>query len=61
MKKDGAEQIDERTVAINKELARTGVALNTVLERYGVSSLQEMSEATFTKAMNSLSRTKTAA
>jgi hypothetical protein len=61
MKKDGAEQIDERTVAINKELARTGVALDTVLERYGVSSLQEMSEATFTKAMNSLRRTKTAA
>jgi hypothetical protein len=54
-------QIDERRTAINKELARTGVALDTVLERYGVSSLQEMSEADYKKAMNCLRRTKTAA
>jgi hypothetical protein len=59
--KHEAEQIDERTAAINKELARTGVALDTVLKRYGITSLQEMSEDTFKKAMNSLKRTKTAA
>lgn len=47
--------------AINKELARTGVALDAVLERYGVSSIAEMSEATYRNAMNSLKKTKSAA
>lgn len=43
---------------INKELERTGVALDAVLERYGVSSLAEMSESTYKKAINSLKKTK---
>lgn len=47
--------------AINKELARTGVALDAVLERYGVSSIAEMSEATYKNAINSLKKTKSAA
>lgn len=46
---------------INKELLRTGVALDTVLQRYGVNSIQEMDESTYKKAMNSLKRTKTKA
>ena len=45
---------------INKELARTGVALDTVLQRYGVRSIQEMDESMRKKAVNSLRRTKTA-
>ncbi|MCD8052828.1 MAG: hypothetical protein LUF00_02025 [Lachnospiraceae bacterium] len=45
--------------AINRELARTGVALDTVLQRYGIASLNDMDEGTYRKAMNSLRRTKT--
>jgi hypothetical protein len=52
---------DERTAAINKELVRTGVALDTVLQRYGVSSIQEMDDSIYRKAYNSLKRTKSAA
>lgn len=52
---------DENASAIRKELERTGVALDAVLKRYGVGSLQEMDDATFRRAMNSLKRTKTKA
>lgn len=51
-------QEPDRTQEINKELARTGVALDAVLERYGVSSIQEMDNATYRKAMSSLKKTK---
>lgn len=50
-----------QTEALNKELVRTGVALDAVLERYGVSSIGEMDAGTYKKAMNSLKRTKTKA
>lgn len=53
-----ADKADENAAAIWKELERTGVALDAVLERYGVSSIQEMDDATYKKAMNSLKRTK---
>lgn len=56
-----AEKADENVAAIRKELERTGVALDAVLERYGVGSIQEMDGATYRKAMNSLKRTKTKA
>ena len=49
---------DEKVQAINKELARTGIALDTVLERYGVSAVEEMSADIYTRAMNSLRKTK---
>lgn len=52
----GTEQYDE---AINKELQRTGVALDTVLQRYGVASIQAMDDATYRRAINGLRRTKT--
>lgn len=52
---------DAHAEAINKELARTGVALDTVLARYGVSSISEMSEATYKNAINSLKKTRSAA
>lgn len=55
------EKTDKNAAAIRKELERTGVALNAVLERYGVGSIQEMDDATYRKAMNSLKRTKTKA
>lgn len=51
----------DRTQEITKELARTGVTLDTVLERYGVSNIQEMDNATYKKAINSLKKTKTKA
>lgn len=53
-----AEKTDGHAAAIWKELERTGVALDAVLERYGVGSIQEMDDATYRKAMNSLKRTK---
>jgi len=49
---------DGHTEAIHKELIRTGVALDAVLKRYGVASIQEMDESTYKKAMTSLKRTK---
>lgn len=58
---DNAGSVDEHTEAINKELARTGVALDAVLQRYGVGSIQAMDNVTYEKAMNSLKRTKTKA
>ena len=41
------------------ELERTGVALDTVLSRYGVNSLEEMKPDLLNKALNSLRKTKT--
>ena len=57
---------DDNTAAIRndtlwKELERTGVALDAVLQRYGVASIQEMDDTIYRKAMNSLKRTKTKA
>ena len=45
--------------SLYKELERTGVALDTVLQRYGISTIQDMDETTYKKAINSLKRTKT--
>ncbi len=58
---DAGKQAAAYTEAINKELARTGIALDTVLQRYGVSSVGDMDEVTYRKAMNSLRRTKSRA
>jgi len=48
----------DRVKQMNKELERTGVALDTVLSRYQISSVEEMSDSMFTNAMNSLKKTK---
>ena len=48
----------ERVMQMNKELERTGVALDTVLSRYQISSVEEMTESMFSNAMNSLKKTK---
>ena len=58
LQKEHMHPTDEHAEAINKELERTGVALDTVLQRYGVKSVQEMDDNTYRKAMNSLKRTK---
>ena len=47
--------------ALEKELQRTGVLLETVLGRYSIYSLDEMTEEIYTKALNSLKRTKSKA
>lgn len=54
-----ARRNDDKAAAINKELQRTGIALSTVLSRYGVSDVQEMSEAVYQNALGSLKKTKT--
>lgn len=53
-----ADSTEEKAAAIRKELERTGVALDAVLERYGVSSIRDMDDATYRKALNCLKRTK---
>lgn len=55
---DTSSEISKKIAAINRELERTGVALSTVLQRYGVNSIEEMSESTYRNAMNSLKKTK---
>lgn len=55
---DTSSEISKKIAAINRELERTGVALCTVLQRYGVNSIEEMSESTYRYAMNSLKKTK---
>ena len=52
---------EEQIRQIQNELARTGVALERVLQRYGIRSVQEMSVDIYKKAMNSLKRTKSKA
>lgn len=48
----------EQVKQMNKELERTGVALDTVLSRYQVSSVTEMTEPMLSNAINSLKKTK---
>ena len=51
-------QAPDRIQVINKELERTGVALDMVLSRYGVSSIGTMDDDTYRRALSSLKRTK---
>lgn len=44
--------------ALEKELERTGVTLETVLERYHISGIGQMTPEIYTKALNSLKKTK---
>lgn len=48
----------EQMKQMTKELERTGVALDAVLARYQISSVEEMTMPIFTNAMNSLKKTK---
>ena len=47
--------------ALNQELQRTGVAMETVLERYHIQSVMQMTSEIYTNAMNSLKKTKSKA
>lgn len=49
---------DEQLTMIYAELERTGVTLDTVLKRYGLSGMHELSEETCRKMLNSLRKTK---
>lgn len=49
-----AEQIKQ----LSKELERTGVALDTVLSRYQISSVDQMTVGMYMNAMNSLKKTR---
>ena len=51
----------EQIMLLQAELTRTGVTLEKVLQRYGLTSLQNMGADTYKKAMTSLKRTKAAA
>ena len=51
----------EQITLLQAELTRTGVTLEKVLQRYGLTRLQNMGADTYKKAMTSLKRTKAAA
>ena len=62
----GRDNAQEQAGGLNKasevllmtELNRTGVALETVLDRYGLEDISQMSQEIFEKAIRSLKRTK---
>ena len=58
MKEESFSLSQSQLKAMNKELERTGVALDTVLQRYQVDSVEEMTKETYTSAMNSLKKTR---
>lgn len=49
---------EEQMNQMTKELERTGVALDAVLARYQINSVDEMTQPIFNNAMNSLKKTK---
>lgn len=51
----------KRVNKMNRELERTGIAIDTVLNHYHVSSVEEMSSDTFDHAMKKLSKTESRA
>lgn len=53
---DGLSKASE--VLLMAELNRTGVALETVLERYGITNLSQMTQEIYEKAISGLKRTK---
>ena len=53
------ESLNKNQIAqLEKELIRTGVALDAVLERYHIQSTQQMTEEIYKKAMNCLKKSK---
>ena len=49
---------DEMITALKKELKRTGVSIDAVLNRYGVQKMEEITPEIYKKALNSLRKTK---
>jgi len=59
---DGTGKISKKQrTELEKQLKRTGVGIDKVLERYGLGSLDDMEQDTYQRAMNSLKITKPAA
>ena len=52
------QKLQSRMIEIQGELKRTGVSMETVLKRYGAESIENMSDAVYQKAINSLRKTK---
>ena len=48
-----------QTEPLMRELERTGILLETVLERYGIQDISQMTAETLNKALNGLRKTKT--
>lgn len=48
----------EKNLLLEKELARTGVALKTVLTRYNLNDTEEMTDEIYESAMNALKKSK---
>ena len=61
-KEEPVERISDGEIqTLYAELGRTGVSVQRILSRYGITSIQEMDQNTYRKAINGLKRTKTAA
>lgn len=50
---------DNQFALLEKELERTGIPMETVLSRYHITSVEQMTADIYTKALNGLKRTKT--
>ena len=49
---------DMQAAVLEKELERTGISLETVLSRYNITSVEQMTPDIYTKALNGLQKTK---
>ena len=50
---------DKQFILLEKELERTGIPMETVLSRYHISSMEQMTPDIYAKALNGLKKTKT--
>ena len=61
-KEEQAEMISDQDIQnLYAELGRTGVTVQKILSRYGITSVKEMDQNTYKRALSGLKRTKTAA
>ena len=61
-KEEQAEMISDQDIQnLYAELGRTGVTIQKILSRYGITSVKEMDQNTYKRALSGLRRTKTAA
>ena len=58
-KKEASGITDMQRAALQKELERTGVPIETVLGRYQISDVEQMTPDIYRKALNSLKKSKT--
>ena len=61
-KEEQTEMISDQDIQnLYAELGRTGVTVQKILSRYGITSVKEMDQNTYKRALSGLKRTKTAA